>query len=292
LTEADDRRLGHGAAFREGLRDLGYFVGENLRIEARYADRHFERCKALAAELVGLNVALIVTVGPGVLAARGVTTTVPIVVPTWADFVAMGFAESLAHPGGNVTGLTSFSEELPSKRLELIKQVQPSLTRLGVLLLAPSDSPDNRIVLDLANATAAKLKIELAPIAVQSAAEVERAVSGAPGGPVGGFVIVDAPILVDDSAVIAEFAQRRGLLSIGGPIYASAGGLLGFGVDFPPMWRRSATFVDKILKGAKPGDLPIEQATKFTTIVNLKSARALGLEIPPIVLAAADEVIE
>jgi putative tryptophan/tyrosine transport system substrate-binding protein len=147
-------------------------------------------------------------------------------------------------------------------------------------------------MLDLTNAAAAKLKVELVPVGVQSAAEVERALSAALGGPVGAFVIVDVPILVDDSAVIAEFAQRRGLLSIGAPIYASAGGLLGFGVDFPPMWRRAATFVDKILKGANPGDLPIEQATKFTTIVNLKTAKALGLEIPTTVLAAANEVIE
>jgi len=226
------------------------------------------------------------------LAARSVTTTVPIVAPVWGDFVAFGLAESLSHPGGNVTGLTFFAEELSSKRLELIKQVQPSLTRVGLLQLGRSDAPSDGAMLDLANRTAAKLKVELVPIGVAAAAEVERALSDAPGGPVGAFVIVDVPILVDDSAVIAEFAQRRGLLSIGAPIYASAGGLLGFGVDFPPMWRRAATFVDNILKGAKPGDIPIERATKFTTVVNLKTAKALGLNIPSIVLAAADEVIE
>ena len=178
------------------------------------------------------------------------------------------------------------------QRLELIKEVHPSLTRVGLLLLGRSDSPANRIVLDLANGTAAKLKIELMPLAVAGAGEVERALADAPGGPVGALVVDDAPTFLEDSAIIADVAQRRGLLSVGAPMFASAGGLLGYGVDFPPMFRRAATFVDKILKGAKPGDLPIEQATRFTTIVNLKTAAALGIDIPPTVLAAADEVIE
>jgi putative ABC transport system substrate-binding protein len=160
-----------------------------------------------------------------------------------------------------------------------------------VLQWGLGDSPINRGVLDLANATAVKLKIELVPIAVQNAAEVERALSDAPGGPVNGFVVADSP-LIADSGLIADVAERRGLPSIGTPQYASAGGLLGYGVDFPPMWRRAATFVDKILKGAKPGDIPIEQATRFKTIVNLKTAKALGIDIPLTVLAAADEVIE
>jgi putative tryptophan/tyrosine transport system substrate-binding protein len=291
LSEADDRRFGEFAAFREGLRDLGYVVGENLRIEARYADRQFDRLEPLAAELVGLNVELIVTAGPGVEAAVRMIK-LPIVMAAYTDPVAMGLAESLSHPGGNVTGLAFFWTELQSKRLELIKQVQPSLTRVGLLLLGPSDSPANRIVLDLANGTAAKLKVELVPIGVQSAAEVERALADAPGGSVGAFVVDDAPTFMEDSAIIADAAQRRGLPSIGTPMYASAGGLLGYGVYYTPMWRRAATFVDKILKGAKPGDIPIEQATRFTTIVNLKTAKALGIDIPTTLLAGADEVIE
>jgi putative tryptophan/tyrosine transport system substrate-binding protein len=258
VSEADDRQMGCAAAFREGLRDLGYVEGENLRIEARYADRQFDQLKPLVAELVGLNVELIVTAGPGVLAAHGVTTKVPIVMAAYADPVAMGIVESLSHPGGNVTGLTFFWPELQSKRLELIKEVHPSLTRVGLLLLGRSDSPANRIVLDLANGTAAKLKIELMPIAVAGAGEVERALADAPGGPVGALVVDDAPTFLEDSAIIADVAQRRGLLSIGAPMFASAGGLLGYGVDFPPMWRPPRPSLDKILKGAKPGDLPIE----------------------------------
>ena len=291
LSEADDRRNGDRAAFREGLRDLGYVEGESLRIEARYANRQFDHLKPLAAELVALNVALIVTAGPGVYAARAVTTAVPIVMELQLDAVATGLAESLSHPGGNVTGFTFLVPELSSKRLELIKQAQPSLTRVGLLLQGRSDSPVNRTVLDLANGTAGKLKIELVPIAVEGAAEVERALSDAPGGPVGGLVVTDAPYNVD-STIIADVAQRRSLPSIGAPMYASAGGLLGYGVDFPPMYRRAATLVDKILKGAKPGDIPIEQVTGFKTVVNLKTAKALGIEITPLVLAAADEVIE
>ena len=165
-SEADDRRLGEFAAFREGLRDLGYVIGENLRIEARYADRQFDRLKLLAAELVGLNVEAIVAAGPGVTAARAVTTTVPIVAATSGDLVEVGLAESLAHPGGNVTGSTFFWTELSSKRLELLKQVRPSLTRAGLLLQGRSDSPGNRIMLAEANGGAAKLNIELVPIAV------------------------------------------------------------------------------------------------------------------------------
>jgi putative tryptophan/tyrosine transport system substrate-binding protein len=292
LSEADDRQNGNGAALREGLRDLGYVEGENLRIEARYADRHFDRLEPLVAELVGLNVELIVTAGPGVLAAHRITTKVPIVMAAYSDPIAIGIVESLSHPGGNVTGLTFFWPELQSKRLELIKQVQPSLTRVGLLLLGRSDSPVNRIVIDLANGTAAKLKVELVPIAMASAAEIERALSDTPGGPIGAFIMDDAPTFLEDSAIIAQVAKRRGLLSIGAPMYASAGGLLGYGVHFSPMWRRAATFVDKILKGAKPGDLPIEQATKFEMIVNLETAKTLGIDIPTTVLAGADEVIE
>ena len=241
LSEADDRQLGDGAAFREGLRDLGYVVGENLRIEARYADRHYDRLEPLAAELVGLKVELIVAWGPGIRAARAVTAAVPIVMAVQADVVAQGLAESLSHPGGNLTGHSIFRIEFPSKRLELIKQAQPSLARVGLILQGRSDSPAIRNMLDAANRTAAKLKIELAPIAVEGAAEVERALSDAPGGPVGGFVITDSELFVD-SALIADVAGRRGLPSIGIPLYASRGGLLGYGSDFVQMARRAALF--------------------------------------------------
>jgi putative ABC transport system substrate-binding protein len=290
-SEADDRHNGYSAALREGLRDLGYVIGENLRIEARYADGQIDRLKPLAAELVGLNVELILSTANGVTAAHAVTTTVPIVAITWGDLVAAGLAESLAHPGGNVTGFTIFYGEMPSKRLELLKRARPSMTRAGLLLQGRSDAAGNRILLDLVNRAAANLKVELVPIAVASAAEVERALSDPPGGPVDGFVFADT-MLLGDSAVIADIAVKRGLPSIGAPLYASAGGLLGYGLDFPPFWRRAATLVDKILKGAKPGDIPIDQATTFKTTVNLKTAKALGVEFPPMLLSSVDEVIE
>ena len=179
-SEADDRRLGEGAALREGLRGLGYIVGENLRIEARYADGQKYRLQPLAAELVGLNVEVIVTAGPGVDAARAVTTIVPIVTAVSGDVVASGLAESLSHPQGNVTGLTNFFPQLSAKRLEFIKQVQPSLTRVYLLLQGGSDDPQTRIMLDLAGKVATKLKVELMPISVAGAPEVERA--GTPDG--------------------------------------------------------------------------------------------------------------
>jgi putative tryptophan/tyrosine transport system substrate-binding protein len=259
--------------------------------------RFLEKTRNVARQLAQLvsqftlAVALILTAGPGVSAARSVTTSVPIVMDSQLDAVATGVAESLSHPGGNVTGFTFLLPELASKRLELIKQVKPSLTRVGLLLQGRSDSPVNRVVFDAANRMAAKLNTELVPITVEEAVEVGRALSDVPGPPVGGLVVSDAPYDVD-SALIADAARSRGLPSIGAPKYPSAGGLLGYGVDFPAIYRRSAILVDKILKGAKPGDIPIEQATKFITIVNLKTAKALGIDIPPTVLASADEVIE
>jgi len=294
-SKADGRSTGDVAAFREGLRDLGYVEGENLRIETRYADRQFDRLKPLAAELIRLNVEVIVGSGPGIYAARALTTTVPIVMAIEStDVVADGLAESLSHPGGNVTGLTNLFPVISAKRLEVIKQVLPSLARVGLLFQGRSDSPNIRLMLDAANGMAARLKIELVPIAVAGGAEVERALSDARGGPVGGLVVTDNPYVGNSALIveIADAAQRHGLPSVGPPVYATAGGLLGYGVEFPPMFRRAAIFVDKILKGAKPGDIPIERPAKFKSVVNLKTAKALGIDIPTTVLAGADEVIE
>jgi putative ABC transport system substrate-binding protein len=291
LSAADDKRLGQGAAFREGLRDLGYVVGENLRIEARYGDRQFNRLQALAAELVGLNVDLIATVGPEALyATHAVTTTVPVVT-MFGAVVGSGLFRSLAHPEGHVTGVAIFYTEIAVKRLELLKQARPSLTRVGLIFQGRNDGPNFQRLLYEANQTAARLNVGLAPIGVLLASEVERALSDAPGGPVDGFVMADS-WLEADAALIADIAQRRALPSVGPLTYPSAGGLLGYGSDFVQMSRRAAIFVDKILKGAKPGDIPVELSTTFKTAVNLKTAGALGIEIQPALLASADEIIE
>jgi putative tryptophan/tyrosine transport system substrate-binding protein len=290
-SAADDQRLGYGAAFREGLSDLGYVVGESLRIEARYADRQFNRLQTLAAELVGLNVDVIAAVGSEALyATHAVSATVPIVT-MFGAVVGSGLFRSLAHPEGHVTGVAIFYNEIAVKRLELLKQAQPSLRKVGLIFQGRNDGPMFQRLLYEAKETATRLDVGLAPIGVPLASEVERALSDAPGGPVDGFVMADSWLMAD-SALIADIAQRRALPSIGPLVYPSAGGLLGYGSDFVQMSRRAAIFVDKILKGAKPGDIPVELSTTFKTIVNLKTAGALGLEIPPALLAGADEVIE
>jgi len=279
-------------AFLEGLRDLGYVEGENVHIEYRSAYGDERRLASLAAELVGLNVDLIVTQGAGVFAAQRATSTIPIVMATGYDIVAEGVVASLAHPGGNVTGQTFFYPELMAKRLQLLKEAAPSIRRVGVLLA--DDNPANRDVLEKMGVAAEALKLDLRPILVRSPTDLESAISAATEDEIAGLEAVDNAMFTSKAgeAAIATIAAKRRLPSIGSLGFARSGGLLGYGVSFPDMWRRAAVFVDKILKGAKPGDIPIEQATKFQTIVNLKTAKALGVEIPPLLLASADEVIE
>ena len=281
------------AAFQAGLRDLGHTEGKNLRIEYRSTHGDESRLDELATELVRLNVDVIVTAGSGVYAAHRATTTIPIVMTGAGDVVAMGVVNSLAHPGGNITGLTSFAPELMAKRLELLKQIWPSLTRAGILLFR--GDPSNSKMLDLMQAPAETLKVELFPIEVGSW-DLDSAFSALSEARVGGFVVGDAPQLMNNvminGVVIANLASRARLPSIGPPELAEWGGLMGYGVNFVELYRRAAVFVDKILKGVSPGDIPIEQPTKFKSIVNLKTAKALGLDIPPTLLAAATEVIE
>ena len=277
-------------AFLQALRDLGYIEGKNLRIEFRSAEEDEARLPGLAAELVELKVDLIVTYGPGVFAARRATRTIPIVMATAGDVVATGVVDSLAHPGGNVTGLTFFYPELMAKRLAFLKEAAPSMTRAGVLFM--HDSPSNANVMSVMERSAQALKLAVQPVEVSSLGDLEGALSVTGSDSIGGIVIADHPLFLTNPSVVAAIAQKRGLPSIAAPIIAAHGGLIGYGVDFNAMFRRAAVFVDKILKGANPGDIPIEQATKFDTIVNLKTAKALGVEIPAMLLASADEVIE
>ena len=205
--------------------------------------------------------------------------------------MAFGLAESLAHPGGNVTGGTFFAVEVGVKRVALLKQAKPAMTSVGVLF--PRGDPFLTAGLRAGEAQAKALGVEVVPIEVADPSDCERALSAGPGASIGGLHVVEAPKFAGSwQAEIAAAAARHGLPSAGAPYYGRNGGLLGYGVDFVAMWRRAAVFIDKILKGAKPGDIPIEQATKFITVVNLKTAKALGLDIPPTLLAAVDEVIE
>jgi len=284
-------RNSSGDEFLGGLRDLGWVENESIHVEYRSADGDDGRLPALAAELVALDVDVLATAGtPGAYAAHRATTKIPIVLISASDVVATGLVGSLAHPGGNITGQTFFAPELLAKRLEFLKAAAPSATRAAVLLVR--SVPSNAYAISVVETTAKMLNMTLRPIEVGGLDELEGAFSTADSASVGGVVITDHPLFLTNAAVVAAFVEKRGLPAIGSPMIATGGGLIGYGVDFGLMFRHAAVFVDKILKGAKPGDIPIEQATKFKMVVNLKTAKALGIDIPSILLASADEVIE
>jgi putative ABC transport system substrate-binding protein len=277
--------------FRQGLADLGYQEGRDIVIEFRWAEGRYERLPALFAELIGRNVDVIVTHGtPGILAAKQATATIPIVMATSGDAEASGLVATLARPGGNVTGLTFFNPELAAKRFELLKETLPGLTEVG-LLLNPAN-PINEPIVPTIKLTAQALGLEVHPFGVRGSAEFEGAFAAMAAKRVGAVAIIDDATLIASAPAVARLALQQRLPSSGWPDYAVAGGFIGYGVNFPDMFRRAATFVDKILKGTKPTDLPVERATKFETIVNLKTAKALGLDVPTATLLRADEVIE
>jgi putative ABC transport system substrate-binding protein len=275
--------------FLAGLRDLGWIDGESIHADYRFAEGNDAGLPALAAELVGMNVDVLVASASAVYPARRATATIPIVVIVAPDVLALG-AASLSHPGGNLTGQTFFLPQLIAKRLEILKTIVPSLSRAGLLMYRGSGA--NADVIRVASDAAAVLKLELQPVELASVDEFESALSPAPAEAFGGFVTTDHTLFQSNEDTLSAIANKRGLPWIGAPLSATHGGLLGFGVNFAALYRHAAVFVDKILRGAKPGDIPIEEATKFKTVVNLKTAKALGLDIPPTVLASADEVIE
>ncbi len=278
-------------AFRAGLRDLGYQEGRNVVIEYRWADGKYERLPALFAELIGLRVDVIVTHGtPGVMAAKQATSTIPIVMAVVGDALGSGLVSSLARPGGNVTGLTFFQPELLAKRLELLKETMPDLTDVGILLNLAN--PMNEPALPQVAQVAQSLKLELHQFDVRGPAEFEGAFADMAAKRVRALVVFDDAMLLANAPALAALALKQRLPSCGWIDFAVAGGLMAYGVSFPDMFRRAATFVDKILKGAKPADLPVERATKFETIINLKTAKAIGIDVPTSLLLRADEVIE
>ena len=278
-------------AFRAGLRDLGYQEGRNVVIEYRWADGHYERLPALFAEMIALKVDVLVTHGtPGGLAAKQATTTIPIVFATAGDAVASGLVASLARPGGNVTGSTYFVPELSAKQLELLKETIPGLTDVGVLM-NPAN-PMNEPAVPAMRRTADALKLELHQFGVRGPKELESAFSAMTAKRVGAVIVLDDTTLIANGSVIAEIALRHRLPASGWPDFAVAGGLVSYGINHPDMFRRAATFVDKIFKGSKPAEIPVERAAKFATIINLKTAKALGIDMPTSLLLRADEVIE
>src|SRR5215470_113944 len=279
-------------AFRRGLRELGYEEGKNIVIEHRYPDGHRDRLPALAAELVRLKVDVIVTTGPTVTrAVKEATVTIPIVMTSDNDPVGNGFVASLARPGGNVTGLSNLARELSGKRLELLKEIVPRLSRVAVL--GTSTSPGNAQNLKEMELAAGALAVKLQYLDVLAPKDIETAFGAVRKGRAEAIHVLDSPVFGPQRTQIVGLAVKSGLPAIyhrSG--FVEAGGLMSYGVIFTDMDHRAATYVDKILKGAKPADLPVEQPTKFELVINLKTAKQIGLIIPQSLLYRADKVIK
>jgi putative tryptophan/tyrosine transport system substrate-binding protein len=279
-------------AFRQGLRELGYVEGKNIVIEYRYAEGKFDRLPALAAELVRLKIDLIVTTGPTVTrAAKKATTTVPVVMTTDTDPVGNGFVASLARPGGNITGLSSLAPELSGKQLELLKEIVPRLSRVAVF--GTSNNPGNAQMLKEVKLAAGAFGVKLQYLEVRGLKDIETAFRAASKERAEAVLYLVAGLVdAGHQTEIIELALKSRLPAIyKSRQYVEAGGLVSYGVSVDDLDRRAATYVDKILKGRMPADLPVEQPTKFDFVINLKAAKQIGLTIPPNVLARADRVI-
>jgi putative tryptophan/tyrosine transport system substrate-binding protein len=282
-------------AFRLGLRERGYVEGQNIVIEYRSADGRIERFPQLATELVSLSLDLIVAPNtPAARAAQRVTTTIPIVVPVMGDPVADGLVASLARPGGNITGLTFLGPELASKRLGLLKQALPNASRVGALWHPGAyGERTTREMLQATEAAARTLAVELQLVEVRGVDEFERAFSAITGNHADALLVLPSPMFFSEGKQIVDLAMKHRLPSISmARELAEVGGLMAYGASLTDLQRRAATYVDKILKGAKPADLPVEQPTKFEFVINLKTAKALGLTIAESFQLLADEVIE
>jgi putative ABC transport system substrate-binding protein len=280
-------------AFRQGLHQLGYAEGKDIVIETRSADGKLDRSNELAAELVRLKVDVIVTQGPAsTRAAKAATATIPIVMTQDPDPVGNGFVASLAHPGGNITGLSSLAPEISGKQLELLKETVPKLSRVAVIWT--STIPGQALQLREIGLAAGPLGVQLQSLDVLGPKNIETAFRAASDQRAEAFVILGrGSFLGGQRTRIVEYVVKTRLPAIySGPQYVEAGGLMSYGVNVTDLDRRAATYVDKILKGAKAGDLPVEQPKKFEFIVNLKAAKQIGLTIPPNVLARADRVIK
>lgn len=277
-------------ALRAGLRDLGYVEDKNIALEFRWAEGKYARLSELAAELVRSNIDILVTDSTtSTVAAKRATTTIPIVVVKAGDPVATGLVTNLARPGGNITGLTFFTLELEAKRLELLKIAMPSIRKMG-LLLKP-DAAGNKSALEAMEGAARSLKLNLHVFEVRGPNEFEAAFKAMAKQRMDAVAIRQDPLLTLYPGPIADFAITQKLPSVGNKEYGDAGGLIGYGVNFPEMYRRAAYYIDKILQGIKPGDIPIERATTFELTVNMKTAKTLGIKIPNSILVRATKVI-
>lgn len=279
------------AALRAGLGDLGYVEGKNILIEFRWAEGKYERLPDLAAELVRLKVDVLVTQGtPAALAAKRGTTTIPIVMAVIGDAIAAGAVASLARPGGNITGLTFFLAELSAKRLELLKEAMPRITQVAILL--NPDNPATGSWLEAMELTAKSLEMGLQQFPVRGSDDLDSAFAAIARRHIEAVTITNDGMLIANTKRIADLATKHRLPSIGFDAFANAGGLISYGANLPELFRRAAYFVDKILKGTKPADIPVQQPTKFELVINLKTAKALKLTVPQSLLWRADLVIE
>jgi putative ABC transport system substrate-binding protein len=277
-------------AFRQGLRDLGYVEGQNVSLEYRWADGRDERLPRLAAELVRLRVDVIVAGGSQARVAQRATTTIPIVMPVANDPVGEGLVASLARPGGNVTGLSFLSEELPGKWLELLREAFPGTSRVVVLWHPASEAGQ----LKVAEAAARSLGVHLQLLKVERTEDLQPAFAVAHRDRAEAVVTLSSPFFGAHRTRLVGLAARYRLPAVypQGEFVTGSGGLMSYGPNLRDLFRRAATYVDKVLKGARPGDLPIEQPTRFELVLNLKTAKALGLSFPPSLLARADEIVQ
>ena len=288
-SSAKDARF---AGFIQGLRDLGYVEGQNIVIERRYAEGKLDRLSGLAAELVRLKLDVIVTGGvPQLLAVKHATKTIPVVAGGAGDLVATGIVASLARPGGNITGLTSVSTDLPGKWLELLKETLPRLSRAGAMW-NPADKGPAAILNELELA-ARRLGLQVQSLEIREAEDFEIAFRTVGGGRATALLVLQSNLTNTHRKLIADLAKKNRLPTMFGESgLMDAGGLMSYGPNYVDLYRRAATYVDKILKGAKPATLPVEQPTKFELVINQKTANQIGLTIPPSVLAQADRVIK
>jgi putative ABC transport system substrate-binding protein len=290
FTRAEGEHLWE--ACRQGLRDLGYVEGQNIILEPRLAEGHNERLQNLATELVQLKVDVIVAAAtPASRAVKAATSTIPIVFVAVGDPVKAGLVTSLARPGGNVTGLSLLTADLSGKRLSLLMETVRKVSRVAILM--NPDNPISAVFFEETKLAARRFGVDLQPLDARSPKEIEQAFAIGAGQRVDAVIVFDDPVLWSYRAQIVALAAARKIPAVYGyRDFVDQGGLMSYGPDRPDQYRRTAIYVDKILKGAKPSDLPIEQPTKFELIVNRKTATSLGIELPASVIVGANEVIE
>lgn len=288
---ADVDKDPHFGAFRPAMRELGYVEGRNLIIEWRFADGKVERLPGLARELVDLKVDVIVAAATsGTLAAQKATTTIPIVMVNVGDPVFQGFARSLSHPGGNITGLSNMSAEFGPKHLEMLLGAAPKASRVSMLVNLEVSA--NGVLLKEVQVAAAKRNVQVLPVEARASEEIDNAFSKMAREKSQAVIVAQHPLFIQQCRQIAELAAKYRLASIAGfREYAEAGGLISYGAHNADGFRRSARYVDKIFKGAKPGDIPVEQPTRYEMVINMKTAKALGITIPKTLQLQATEVI-